>query len=562
MSGQITRALIRAALASFLLCGAARAQGVLHAFHGDTSGDSLGTAVDGAGDVDQDGFPDLLAGAPYDDLNGADSGSVMVYSGLNGALLFVFAGDAAGDRLGSAARSAGDVNNDGVPDLVAGAPLDDDNGTSCGSARVYSGLDGSVLFTFHGDSAGDECGRSAAGAGDINNDGFADVIAGAHLDAPAGAATGSARVFSGNGGSVLLFLAGDSAGDWFGRSVSGAGDVNADGRDDVIAGAPFDDNSGTNSGSARVFSGLTGAPLYTFNGDGAGDLFGFSASGAGHVNQDGCADLVAGAYADDNMGTDSGSARILSGQNGSVRNMFNGDTAGDEFGCSVSAAGDVNADGFADVIAGAHRDDDNGFNCGTARVLSGQDGSILLSVAGTTNGEFLGCAVGAAGDVNGDGFDDVIGGAYGARVNGASSGAARVFSATCGSAAGYGSGCAGSGGFIPQIALAGCPTPGGSVTFSLDQGLGGALSLLFVSASQASIPIGGGVCTVNVSMPIPIVLALPLLSGSGGGAGALALDAVLPLPSALGTFVMQAVVCDPGAALGFSASAGLEVEIR
>ena len=106
---------------------------------------------------------------------------------------------------------------------------------------------------------------------------------------------------------------GDSAGDRFGFFVSGAGDVNNDGFDDFIVGAPYDGNNGPISGSARVFSGATGAILYTVNGDSAGDLFGWSVSGAGDVNNDGFDDFIAGAPYDDNNGSDSGSARVFSG---------------------------------------------------------------------------------------------------------------------------------------------------------------------------------------------------------------------------------------------------------
>jgi hypothetical protein len=104
---------------------------------------------------------------------------------------------------------------------------------------------------------------------------------------------------------------GDSASDEFGYSVSGAGDVNGDGFDDLIVGVPRDDNNGSNSGSARVFSGATGQVLYTFNGDFAGDEFGYSVSGAGDVNNDGFADLIVGARLDDNNTTNSGSARVF-----------------------------------------------------------------------------------------------------------------------------------------------------------------------------------------------------------------------------------------------------------
>jgi uncharacterized protein YciU (UPF0263 family) len=161
-----------------------------------------------------------------------------------------------------------------------------------------------------------------------------------------------------------------------GGSVSGAGDVNGDGYVDVIVGAVYDDKKGSNSGSAPVFSGKDGRILYTFNGDSAGDLFGASVSGSGDVNNDGFADVIVGAEGDDNKATDSGSARVFSGKDGSILHTFNGDRTYDGLGTSVSGAGDINNDGFADVIVGASRDDNNGVDSGSARVFSGKDGIV------------------------------------------------------------------------------------------------------------------------------------------------------------------------------------------
>jgi hypothetical protein len=280
-----------------------------------------------------------------------------------------FNGDLAGDEFGRAVCGAGDVNNDGFDDLIVGAPLDDNNGASSGSARVFSGANGTILYTFNGDSAGDQLGYSVSGAGDVNNDGFDDVIVGAFDDDNNGSGSGSARVYSGATGAILYTFNGDSAGDRFGWSASGAGDVNNDGRADLIVGALNDDNNGSNSGAARVFSGATGAILYTFNGDSAFDNFGSSVSGAGDVNNDGFDDLIVGANRDDNNGSDSGSARVFSGANGAILSVFNGDSEDDEFGISVSSAGDVNNDGFADLIVGAPFDDNNGSNSGSAYVF-------------------------------------------------------------------------------------------------------------------------------------------------------------------------------------------------
>ncbi|MHC4922419.1 MAG: hypothetical protein ACYTKC_22915, partial [Planctomycetota bacterium] len=153
--------------------------------------------------------------------------------------------------------------------------------------------------------------------------------------------------------------------DRFGISVSGAGDVNGDGHADLIVGANGDDNNGSSSGSARVLSGKDGKILHTFNGDSAGDQFGVSVSGAGDVNRDGYADVIVGAYRDGNNDTNSGSARVLSGKDGKILYTYDGDFYGDYFGWSVSGAGDVDRDGHADLIVGSGYAD-------YARVFSGK----------------------------------------------------------------------------------------------------------------------------------------------------------------------------------------------
>jgi len=405
----------------------------LYTFNGDSAVDYLGAAVSSAGDVNNDGYGDVIAGA-YLDENGlkTNSGSARVYSGLTGATLYTFYGDASWDNFGHAVSGAGDVNNDGYDDQIVGAYLNDGGGAypDRGMARVFSGLNGAVLYTFTGDSALDNFGFSVGGAGDVNQDGYEDVIVGARYDANNGVGSGSAKVFSGLNGNILYTFNGDSPSDYFGYSVSGAGDVNGDGYDDVIVGAQGDDNNGATSGSARVLSGINGSILYTFSGDAAGDYLGWSVSGAGDVNNDGYDDVMAGAFYDDNnFKTDSGSVRVWSGKTGAILYTFNGIDNFDAFGTSVRAAGDVNNDNYADLIAGSSYDDNNGTSSGSARVLSGRDGSILYTFNGDTAEDYFGHAVSAAGDVNGDGFADLLVGAFADdNLGRVESGSARVFS--------------------------------------------------------------------------------------------------------------------------------------
>ena len=326
--------------------------------------------------MNRDGYSDLIVGAYRDDNNGQNSGSARVLSGKDGKILYTFNGDSAGDWFGWSVSGAGDVNRDGYADLIVGAYKDDNNGQNSGSARVLSGKDGKILYTFNGGNADDNFGNSVRSAGDVNRDGYSDLIVGApQVGFNPTRKRGYARVLSGKDGKTLYTFNGDSAGDWFGVSVAGAGDVNKDGYPDLIVGAshPPPHSNPRWKGYARVLSGKDGKILYTFNSNSVLEYFAFSVSGAGDVNRDGYADLIVGVPRawDNNNGPRSGSARVLSGKDGKLLYTFKGDSAWDNFGSSVSGAGDVNKDGYADLIVGAWLDANNGSGSGSARVLSG-----------------------------------------------------------------------------------------------------------------------------------------------------------------------------------------------
>ena len=300
------------------------------------------------------------------------------------------------DYFAWSVSGAGDVDGDGYDDVIVGANGDNDNGSGSGSAYVYrgssSGVDPSAetKLTASDGADRDEFGYSVSGAGDVDGDGYDDVIVGALYDDDNGTNSGSAYVYGGSSAGVdpsseTKLIAWDGAyGDWFGNSVSGAGDVDGDGYDDVIVGAPYDDDSGSRSGSAYVYRGsssgvdpsaetkLTATDGATYHG------FGFSVSGAGDVDGDGYDDVIVGALYDDDNGTNSGSAYVYGGSSAGVdpsseTKLIAWDGAyGDWFGNSVSGAGDVDGDGYDDVIVGAYGDDDNGPNFGSAVVFEGE----------------------------------------------------------------------------------------------------------------------------------------------------------------------------------------------
>jgi FG-GAP repeat len=469
------------------------------------------------------------------------------------SILYAFTGDAAGDGCGSSVAPAGDVDGDGTKDVVVGhygAP----GGTYAGRVRVYSGATGAVLFTLQGSAAGDQFGASVDGAGDVNADGFADVIVGAPGANAAGNDSGQARVFAGPGGALLYTFNGGAAFDHFGCSVGGAGDLNGDGRADLVVGAFGADSNGLDSGTVKVYSGQTGAQLFAFNGTTTGDWFGFSVHGAGDVNNDGVPDVVAGAPASDLGGEYSGSVRALSGANGAV--LFTiagagglGGGPGDLLGYAVSSAGDVNNDGYDDVIAGGPGDSSATFGGGAAQVFAGPAGALIGYVTGVTQLEGLGYSVAGVGDVDGDGKDDYLAGSFTAPTA-TSPGVARVYSGmtgfalytlTGGSAAGdsFGQSVAGLGDLNadgrPEIAV-GAPLadPNGS-----QSGILRVLTLLPLAQSTLLGPGCGGTTAqpvLSASLPkIGFNMSMGILSGPPNTAGVVVASAPPPATIPLGS---------------------------
>lgn len=528
-----------------------RAQIALHTFTDMAPGDEFARSVSCAGDVDGDGFDDVIVGADQCCFP-TGPGYAQVLSGFDGSTIHLFNGDSTSDRFGWSVSGAGFVDADAIPDLIVGAPLDDNNGFSSGMARVFSGADGSILHSFNGSGGvglATELGFSVSDAGNVNGDNSGDVLVGAPFDDASGIDSGSAFVFSGIDGSVLYQFMGDAIGDELGYSVSGAGDVNQDGVPDILVGAP---QGVFQAGYVRVFSGADGSTLFTFVGDSAGDLLGFSVSDAGDVNNDGFYDVIAGAPGDDDTGTGAGSARIFSGADGSTLYTFFGNGSFDAFGSSVSGAGDMDGDGFDDVIvpwisAMSAK--------GYARVYSGQDGSVVTTFSGDSSFDGFGSSVSDTGDLDNNGIPDVI---VGARVFAGDS-YARTFGFCVAVFANYGSGLAGSSGWTPQIGGEGaCPTPGGSFSIKITYGLGGASGVLFLGIQPLSLPALGGTILVNPVIQIP-----QTLGGGVPGEGSASLPVAIPNnPALLGVdLYWQGLFLDSGAVAGVSMTNGLQTEI-
>lgn len=461
---------------------------------GQAPGDYFGVSVAGAGDINGDGTKDMVIGAFSNDEGGEVAGAAYVIyggqalDGLSMASLttsqgFKITGKDAGDSLGYSVAGIGDINGDGVDDVLVGAPSAPGSDTQAGEAYVLFGsasgladinldlLTPSMGFEIHGALYDDRAGISLAAAGDVNGDGLDDMMVGAWLGEEGGNNSGQAYVIFGrdvDGGdpafgtvdlaalptSTGITIFGDWAQDQAGRSIAPLGDVNGDGIDDVIMGAEQGDNTGPNAGEAYVIFGrdtdggdpaLTNVDLssllpangFVIEAADDYDFLGYSVAGAGDLNNDGINDIAVGAIYGDGGGDSSGEIYVIYGRDvaggadafGTIDLatlapsdgfQINGG-ASDDYAAQVAGAGDLNGDGVDDLLIGAEGADGTLTYQGAAYVIYGRDlaggaeafttldlGNIAdtdgLTILGETG---LGGALGV-GDVNGDGTNDIL----------------------------------------------------------------------------------------------------------------------------------------------------------
>ncbi len=429
--------------------------------------------------------PAVIELSDLQSVNGGDGSQGFIINGIN-----------VNDRSGHSVSSAGDINGDGFDDLIIGVynhwsipEGEDGKGESYivfGKATGYtesidlSSLNGTNGFAIKGIDNQDHSGKTVSSAGDINGDGFDDLIIGAYGADPGGnsdagesyvifgKAIGYAASFNlsdllavnGGDGSQGFVINGIDPGDNSGWSVSSLGDINSDGFDDIIIGAwHADPNGNFDAGETYVIFGkatgytasmelssLNGTNGFVINGINANDILGHSVSSAGDINGDGFDDIIIGAYqADPNENSAAGESYVIFGKasgfatsinlsslNGTNGFIINGIDIGDQSGVDVGSAGDMNGDGIDDIVIGANGTDFNGnSNTGKSYVIFGKTTSYtatfdLSSLNGTNgfvingidNDDQSGGSVRTAGDINGDGFDDLIIGAYVADPNG------------------------------------------------------------------------------------------------------------------------------------------------
>ncbi|MCB9178872.1 MAG: FG-GAP repeat protein [Flavobacteriales bacterium] len=392
----------------------------------------LGTSVTTAGDVNGDGFSDIIVGAPYLSNGQTNEGRVYVFhgsaTGPSATPDWMTESDQASALFGYAVNCAGDVNGDGYSDVVVGAYRFSNGQTWEGRAFVYhgsaTGLSAAANWTAESNQLDARFGFSVACAGDVNGDGSSDVIVGAPAFDNGQTNEGRAFVYHGSATGLAATAAwtteSNQASSQTGYSVSTAGDVNNDGYSDVVVGIPFYTSTLAADGRVAVhrgsLTGLVAAAFWTADSPVASAQFGQAVACAGDVNGDGFADVIVGAPTYANGQTGEGAAYAFLGSTTGLTQTWirEENQAGASCGAAVASAGDVNGDGFSDVIVGAPQWDNGQTNEGICRVfIGGANGAAPIQLPGglshpSSAAEHFGQRVAGAGDVNGDGYSDII----------------------------------------------------------------------------------------------------------------------------------------------------------
>jgi hypothetical protein len=395
-------------------------------------GNNIGYSLAPAGDVNGDGYSDVIVSVFTNVFGVSKDGRVQLYlgtgNGMSSTATWTSEGKG-GTNYGEAINSAGDINGDGYYDVIVGAPRFSNGEENEGAVFVYygspKGLETNPSWIMEGNQANAFFGASVSTAGDVNKDGYSDIVVGSSYFDEGETNEGKVFVFLGSATGIsktpFFSAQGDQVNAFFGKSVASAGDVNHDGYGDIIIGAPGYDHGQANEGRAYLYlgtyMGMTQSAAWTGESNQADANFGHSVACAGDVNGDGFSDVVIGANRFDDGMSNVGKLYVYMGS----ANGFSlypdwtmtGKQIDGNLGISVNAAGDINGDGYGELIAGAY-----GYNSqdpiGNVFIYYGSrtgvtNNSIILDKV-KYPGVSLGLSVASAGDINGDGYADVLAG--------------------------------------------------------------------------------------------------------------------------------------------------------
>jgi hypothetical protein len=418
-------------VALLTIVGNAVAQKSVLVLDAGNAGGNFAAAITPVADVNGDGVLELLIADAYDDTAGPDAGRVQLIDGATGLALLTITGDQAGDLFGYAVSAVPDLDADGKGDFVVGAP-GLPGSSAKGYAKVYSGADGSVIWSFEGTDPGGQYGAAVGGTDDLMADDQPGVVIGAPAEGDGNSKAGAAYIYSGVDGSQLAWIPGLDDGDKLGSSVGGneagslggPGSLMADDQPGVVIGASAEDNGG--AGYVLLLKNSDLSLIARVDGAAAQDGFGTSIASLGDVNEDGIDDIAVGAAP---SGTAPGYVRILSGADGATLRTITTTDTGTGFGSQVAWVGDLSEDGIGDLAISEPGADGNGTDAGRVTIYSGADGSVVHPVHGPTGSAF-GTAVAFAGDVDGDGLTEIAVGAPTNANPGAAAGTAYVLSLT------------------------------------------------------------------------------------------------------------------------------------
>jgi len=537
--------LVRALTPGLLIfgMGVLHAQNTLQTWTGAPGQAFFGRSVATLGDVDGDGVADVVVGDPF----GAQfKGSAQVFSGQSGVLIVEVSGSTPGDNFGESVVGCGDVNGDRIPDFAVGSSLNSTAGSSAGQVTVHSGADGDVLSTLNGSAPDSHFGRALENLGDLNGDGLAELAVGAPREGSD--QRGALWIYSAGGlGGVPLFgpLPGSGKDDALGSAVASAGDVNGDGTLDIIVGAP---QTGSANGYMRVHSGVAGELLWMGSGDSKGDGYGSAVAGVPDLDGDGLADVLIGIPGLDAGATDGGGVVVYSGASGVLISILLGDEASSALGFSVAGIADQDGDGFGEIVAGTDK-----LEGGEALIWSGATGAELMSVDvfdAAAAGLGSGVVVSAADDMNGDGWDDLL---IGVPTRLVSPDPGQVLAVSMQATIPWidlGLALSGTNG-LPQLSGKGSLLADSSFVLIVSNGRPLASATLVLGLSREDAPFKGGVL-----VPAPDILSQQIILDAQGS---LAFVDSLPTQVTSGTQVIYQVwINDPAAVQGLAASNALE----